>query len=382
MPRCIAMDISSRKFIRHKRPRIRTYLLAWAIIYCLALTVGTLMACVYSYHANENLPAIAEKDAKYYAETGSFPQKTILYQASAYVYDREGDLLNCHLGSGNQMEPARLAEKLSHQVLSSGTVYRMFVSRGLDSRIGLVVGTPLRERGEVTGVFFLVRGLTSLHNILTVLFFSLTAMLFLSCLYSALIIRNNRATDRIRREYVANVSHELKSPISSIRALAESIDDGVITDRERLHNCMRIILKEAQKLEHTVLSVLELSKIQSRQIDLSKSEVTAGGILEPALEKYSVLCGELGIKFHAPMDLAELPILLTNARAVAQVLDILLDNAVKFAGKGGNVWILLTQTSKCLTLCVKDDGAGISRECQTHIFERFYNCLLYTSRCV
>lgn len=356
-----------------KELRWRVFIPAWILIYILALGIGILIAGFVTYKTNDKLNIIAGRDAGEYARTGQFPLGVVMYQTSAYVYDLDGNCLDMYVAPGDNMDFSGRAGKLMELALKNGKSFNIVYDWKPDSNITVVIGTPMEEDGVINSVYFFVKPLSALGNILLVLFFALTFTIVLSAVYSALIFRKNMQVERIRREYVANVSHALKSPISSIKALAEVMHDGIVTDEAKRQKYCGIILKESLRLEHTVLNMLELSKLQSSQKDFSKKIVRADELFGPVLEKYGVLCDELGIILHMPENIETLPALLTNASCISELLSILLDNAVKFVGETGNIWIELTIDARHITVCVRDDGTGISKENQSRIFvERFF----------
>lgn len=347
---------------------MRAIILTWILIYTLAMIIGTTLACFYTYESNANLPELVHADTEYYLETGEFTPKTYYYRNSAFVYSPDGDLIECHIDSDSEMDFTPHAERLIPEATEKGIAYKMLFDSELNTWVGLVVATVMEDGN----IYFMVRGIRSLQTILIVLFCSLTVFLLLSCIYSALIIRNSRRMAALRREYVANVSHDLKSPIASIKALSESLYDDVITDETKKKKCVELIRRETDRLEHTVMNMLELSKTQSMQTSFEKSAVRPSELFLPVVEKFSERCSELGIHFSAPINVDILPTLFTNAERVSVLTNVLLDNAVKFVSPGGHIRLEAETGNKNITVCVRDDGIGISKEEQKRIFERFY----------
>ena len=353
---------------RKLRHSVSTVILSWVAIYALALFLGAAAACFYSYESTTNLPYLAAKDAEYYLETGEFTPKTSYYGNSAFVYDSSGQLIDFHREDKSSLDFQNYAEKNIPSIDREGISRTLILSRELSSRIGISVGVPM----EGGGYYFLIRSLHSLTNLLTVLFSALTVFLVLSCIYSVLIDRNNRRVEEMRREYVANVSHELKSPIASIKALSESLYDGVISDSERQKKCIGLIRRETDRLESTVMNMLELSRTQSMQTGYEKSAIRPAELFLPIVEKFSERCSGLEIQFTPPADTERLPTLFTNADRVRVLTNVLLDNAIKFVSPGGHIRLEAEMGHKCIIVCVRDDGVGIPKDEQKRIFERFY----------
>ena len=347
---------------------MKAVLLTWILIYILAMVIGTSLSCFYTYESNENLPDLLHMDTEYYLDTGEFTPKTYYYRNSAFVYSPDMQLIESHTESDSELDFTPHAARLIPEVLEKGSAYKMLIDTELDTWVGLVVA----EEMEDGNVYFMVRGIRSLQTLILVLFFSLTVFLILSCLYSALIIRNSRRIEALRREYVANVSHDLKSPIASIKALSESLYDGVISDSERQKKCIGLIRRETDRLESTVMNMLELSRTQSMQTGYEKSAIRPAELFLPVVEKFSERCSGLEIQFTPPADTERLPTLFTNADRVRVLTNVLLDNAIKFVSPGGHIRLEAEMGHKCIIVCVRDDGVGIPKDEQKRIFERFY----------
>lgn len=194
--------------------------------------------------------------------------------------------------------------------------------------------------------------------------------------------------EQVRRDYIANVSHEMRTPISSIRALSETLMDGLVESEEDKLNYYENIRQESMRLGRLVNDMLELSRLQGGVVALEKSYVDAGEILSGVMSLYGRLCEEAGLSLvlDAPEDLSHV---YSNADRIKQVLIILLDNAVKHTPGGGRVAMCArnatTGTARdaspgtpgdsapgWVEISVRDTGGGIPPEHIGHVFERFY----------
>ena len=208
--------------------------------------------------------------------------------------------------------------------------------------------------------------------------FCISYMLFSSILYYAVvfsIISQRRSRDRVEQiyhQYISNISHELKSPIASIQAITEILNEGNIRDEAALSRYYGIITREARLLEHSVLQIIELSKLQDKRQKFEKKQISAHGLLDPVCERFAARCEEADIHFHVDDSVWLLPDLYTDAARLRELIDILLDNAFKFVPEEGNIFIDATSKHGQATLRVNDDGRGISPADFPHIFERFY----------
>lgn len=99
--------------------------------------------------------------------------------------------------------------------------------------------------------------------------------------------------EKMQWEYIDNITHKLKSPIASVRALTETMYDGLVQDPDKQQKYCGIILNELNGLEHTVSGMLELSRIQNHQIDCSKSDHTAEEIFKSVIDKHTTLCDDI-----------------------------------------------------------------------------------------
>lgn len=172
----------------------------------------------------------------------------------------------------------------------------------------------------------------------------------------------------LRRQLVADVSHELKTPISALRAHLENVLDGVEEpDRETL----QVMLHQSERLGALVDQLMELSRLESGDLPLDRSEVSLRPLVQRVLDEVEVArpAGEVQVDNRVPGDLV--PVLVDEGR-VHQVLFNLLDNAVRFSPSGGEVTVSASRSNGHVEVRVADAGPGISSEHLPHVFERFY----------
>lgn len=174
--------------------------------------------------------------------------------------------------------------------------------------------------------------------------------------------------EKLRREFSANVSHELKTPLTSISGFAEIIQDGYVKE-EDIRTFAGRIYKEAQRLITLVEDVIRISQLDEGEVpyewtetDLYETAKNVFGTLSEAAKKQDVhLYIEGGrIKLHTVPNILE------------EVLFNLCDNAIKYNKQGGSVCIRLTENEENVCISVQDNGVGIPKEDQSRVFERFY----------
>ena len=238
---------------------------------------------------------------------------------------------------------------------------------------GIVIGVVVEGPNGKPYASILVRDLTDLDSTITTYIALFTFMYGIAIVCGYHIINKERELNRIRRNLFANVSHELKTPITAIRAMAETLHDGMIKDQETKQTYSKQIIEESNKLEQLVLDILELSKLQSNRAEFKKTTAYADGIIPPVVDRYMMLCGDLGITLDtSKLTLENVPALYTDSDKLITLINTLMDNAVKFTGTGGTIWFSNQIHSKSVTFCIRDNGPGIQPKDVNRIFERFY----------
>ena len=266
-------------------------------------------------------------------------------------------------------------EKYLASVLSGRKLYRPVLSRETQRElpdIMVLTGIPIIDHGTVVGAVFLIKNLMDLPAALSGYAIYFTIFYWLSAIVIAANIRKSIKLDKLQQTYIANVTHALKTPVASIKALSETLCDGVEPDPNQQKLYYGMILQEANRQDHMIRDILELSKLQSEGMDFTKTKLHAVEILDPLQDKYTTLCDCMDISLHISDVFSQLSTLYTNAACIRQILEILLDNALKFVSEGGNIWVEAAVSGKVVTFCVRDDGIGIEKEALPQVFDRFY----------
>lgn len=172
------------------------------------------------------------------------------------------------------------------------------------------------------------------------------------------------------RHFVADVSHELKSPLTSIQGFAQSLLDGTASDDETRAKAASIIDSEARRLRRQVDELLELSRMQSGQAKLVKERVDLGDVLARSIEIYAVQAADNKVKLN--LSGASGLYVMGDADRLEQVFNNLLDNAIKNSPAGSVVNITSSQSEDTVRITVSDSGPGIPANHLPHVFERFY----------
>lgn len=295
----------------------------------------------------------------------------------ALIYDKNGSCVDSRLplnfeSKGDADEIFGFAvKKAIPRAFQGKTVIRLCIL-GSEHAFFTIYGRVMYQDGQPVGTLFLVRYLPDLYGILFGVSSSITAIYLALMLCVAYVGHKKHKYSQMQNDYVANITHDLKSPVTSIKALSENLSLGVVEDEEVKQKYYTLLAKESVKLQHTIQAILELSAIQSDQTDFSKQQLKLADCFEPIIEKYRMLCDDMMIKFIVSETLAAIPRAYTNPKNITRLLDILLDNAVKFVGEDGIIRLDAVAEAKMVTICVRDNGIGISKENQAHIFDRFY----------
>lgn len=182
----------------------------------------------------------------------------------------------------------------------------------------------------------------------------------------AMNITSEKKIEKMKEDFFANASHELKSPLTSIIGYQQMIKEGIITDEEEIESATSKTIKEAKRMNQIIIEMLELSKLET-QIKLEKENVFLHQICQEVLNSYSHLIEEKNIKVETKYsDLS----LFINKEDLYELVKNLIENAIKYNKKEGKIIVLINKQNK--SLIIEDSGIGISEEDQTRVFERFY----------
>ncbi|MBR1443310.1 MAG: HAMP domain-containing histidine kinase [Firmicutes bacterium] len=176
--------------------------------------------------------------------------------------------------------------------------------------------------------------------------------------------------ERRRREFISNISHDLRSPLTSMRGFLQAIIDGTIPE-EKVEHYLNIILDESDRLAIMANNILDINKLESPEETMKYSEFDINDLLRDTVRRFEERVAKKDIKVNISFAETE-TIVKADIEKIQRVIYNLMDNAIKFLDIGGTIDIITRVKEKKVYISVMDNGRGISRDDQKRIFDRFY----------
>lgn len=192
-------------------------------------------------------------------------------------------------------------------------------------------------------------------------------------------ITDLRKLERVRRDFVANVSHEFKTPLTAIQGFAETLLAGAIDDPQNRLRFLEIILEHSRRLARLTDDLLKLSKMDADRLEMEIHRLNVSQFVESCIETTQRPAAEKDLRISVNLQ-EPVPDIAADRRRLAEVLQNLLDNAMQYTPAGGQIMVGASANGGEVTFTVSDTGIGIPQADQSRIFERFYRVDVARSR--
>lgn len=177
-------------------------------------------------------------------------------------------------------------------------------------------------------------------------------------------------TDDLRRDLMANVSHDLKTPLTMIKAYAEMVKDITYKDKAKMDDNLDTIIEEVDRLNNLVNDILSLSVLESKMMVLSKEEFDLIELVKAIISRYSIFEATLDYKFI--LNATDSIIINADKQKIEQVIYNLVNNAINYTGDDKKVIIDITEEKKYIKVAITDTGKGIEKEELNKIWDKYY----------
>jgi signal transduction histidine kinase len=179
-----------------------------------------------------------------------------------------------------------------------------------------------------------------------------------------------QASQQSQRDFVANVSHELKTPLTSIQGFAQAMLDGTVETDEALTQSAEVIFTESSRMHRLVNDLLDLARLEGGTMEFQRAPVDLNLILTNLVDRFSPQASRANVTIETRFN--QLPLLIGDGDRLDQVFTNLVDNAIKFTPGGGRIKLQSDQIGENVRITVSDSGPGIPSDELHRVFERFY----------
>lgn len=184
-------------------------------------------------------------------------------------------------------------------------------------------------------------------------------------------VSNLRQLENMRRDFVANVSHELKTPLASIKAYSETLRRGAINDEQNRMTFVHTIEEQANRLHQLIIDLIHLARIEQGKTAFMITDVEMTGIVQERIDTFREVAEKANITLEFKSPEKEIWVR-ADEEGVLTIFDNLLSNAIRYTPADGSVTVVCQKQDKDAVLEVIDTGIGIAPDQQERIFERFY----------
>jgi two-component system phosphate regulon sensor histidine kinase PhoR len=251
------------------------------------------------------------------------------------------------------MEIIRHSDLLSYiqKVLTGGeAIHGEVVVGSIRTRSFAVTAAPIKSSAATTGAVMVLHDITEIRRL-----------------------------ERARRDFIANISHEFKTPLTAIQGFAETLLGGALEDAQNRHRFLEIIREHALRLGRLTDDLLKLAQIEAGESLREAQPVSVADVIAPCMEIARIKAEQKNLTLGAEYG-GDLPMLFGDVYAFREILQNLLDNALRYTAPGGRIQVTAAVEGSEMVLSVEDTGIGIPKADQERIFERFYRADAARSR--
>lgn len=177
---------------------------------------------------------------------------------------------------------------------------------------------------------------------------------------------------KLRREFLADVSHELKTPIFAAQGFIHTLLDGAIDDENVRDKFLQKAAKSLDGLDELVQDLISISQLEKGVVKMEKRRFNIVTLCQEVFDELELKAANRNITLHLNTKSSSITNVFADPNRIRQVLINLIDNAIKYGRPDGNIWLSVEESKNKIQVTVTDDGPGIAAEHQHRIFERFY----------
>ncbi|HHE40003.1 MAG TPA: HAMP domain-containing histidine kinase, partial [Candidatus Cloacimonetes bacterium] len=223
-----------------------------------------------------------------------------------------------------------------------------------------------KEPASIITAFF-----SASQGIFMYIFLLIVIGLAFGLFFTLQIINKELLLSKMKSDFISTVSHEFKSPLTSIRQMSEMLFNERIRTESRKKEYYGIMLEQSERLSHLIDNILDFSKIEEGEKAFRFEKTSLKELIDRVQSLFQKSIANEGFSIFSSIP-ESLPELVIDKEAIQQVLYNLLDNAYKYSGNSKNIEILVESTRASVKISVKDFGIGIQRVDQHKVFDRFY----------
>ena len=183
--------------------------------------------------------------------------------------------------------------------------------------------------------------------------------------------QKQRELETLRRDLVAWASHDLQTPLASMRAILEAVSDGVVDEPEMVKRYLKTAQKDVMSLSALMDDLFQMSQLDAGGFPLNRANASLSDLVSDTLESFSELAYRESIKLEGKVEPNVDPVYM-DTQAIGRVLNNLIGNALRYTAVGGEITVHARRTGTGVEVSVRDNGEGIQPQDVPHIFERFY----------